>query len=69
MPNGFQSWRIILRDNGKGFSLNTIKKGHGIDNMQIRAKRIEAELDFAMLPIGGTRLELRFSLKTKNVST
>ncbi|AEE49352.1 ligand-binding sensor domain-containing protein [Haliscomenobacter hydrossis] len=69
MPNGFQSWRIILRDNGKGFSLNTIKKGHGIDNMQIRAKRIQADLDFAILPIGGTRLELRFSLKTKNVST
>jgi signal transduction histidine kinase len=65
MPNGIQSWRIVLRDNGKGFNLNAIKKGHGIDNMQVRAKRIQAELEFAMLPMGGTRLELRFSLKTK----
>jgi signal transduction histidine kinase len=64
MPNGIQSWRIVLRDNGKGFNLNAIKKGHGIDNMQVRAKRIQAELEFALLPMGGTRLELRFSLKT-----
>ena len=65
MPIGYQSWRIILRDNGKGFHLENIKKGHGIDNMQVRAKRINAQLDFALLPLGGTRLELRFGLKEK----
>lgn len=64
MPIGQQEWRIILRDNGKGFSLDNVKKGHGIDNMQVRAKRINAQLDFALLPLGGTRLELRFKLKT-----
>lgn len=70
MSNGIQSWRIVLRDNGKGFNLNAIKKGHGIDNMQVRAKRIQAELEFALLPMGGTRLELRFSLKTpKTIAT
>lgn len=65
MPIGYQAWRIILRDNGKGFTLENIKKGHGIDNMQVRAKRINAQLDFALLPLGGTRLELRFGLKEK----
>lgn len=63
MPIGQQEWRIILRDNGKGFSLDNVKKGHGIDNMQVRAKRINAQLEFALLPLGGTRLELRFKLK------
>jgi signal transduction histidine kinase len=36
--------QLVLSDNGKGFDILRAKKGHGIDNMNVRAKRINGIL-------------------------
>jgi ligand-binding sensor domain-containing protein/signal transduction histidine kinase len=53
-------WRMTLKDNGQGFSPFERKKGHGMDNMQRRAERIQAEIQFISHPLQGTRVILEW---------
>lgn len=49
---------IMIEDNGKGFDMETIKAGAGLQNLQSRAKIIDATLDIHTLPGSGTRVTI-----------
>jgi signal transduction histidine kinase len=51
-----------LRDNGKGFDMETVKRGHGLDNMHIRAKRIKGDFKIESDAENGTFISLGFML-------
>lgn len=53
---------LELKDNGKGFDMDTIKRGHGIDNMNVRAKRLNGRLYIDAHNGGGTVISLSFKL-------
>lgn len=63
----FDKYEINLRltDDGVGFNMDTISKGHGLNNIKARAKRINAELVIVSEEGKGTAVELRFR---KNVA-
>lgn len=54
--------QIILTDNGVGFDPQYVKKGHGIDNMNVRASRIHGRLYIDSRKDKGTILNLTFRL-------
>ncbi len=54
---------IQLSDDGKGFSLPHVKKGHGIDNMNVRAGRLGGKLYIDSNTDKGTTIALRFHIK------
>ena len=53
---------ITLIDNGKGFDEATIKKGHGLVNMQVRAKRLNGTITINSKPGAGTITTLQFKI-------
>lgn len=53
---------IMANDDGKGFDINTVKKGSGLINMKSRAKLINAELKLNSNQNEGTKLELVYPL-------
>lgn len=53
---------MILADNGTGFDLENVPKGHGLDNMNIRASRINGLLTTNTAPGKGTMITLNFHL-------
>jgi ligand-binding sensor domain-containing protein/signal transduction histidine kinase len=57
--------QLVLTDDGAGFDTQNFKKGHGIDNMNVRAKRINAKLYLDSRPGKGTILNLTFRLLPK----
>jgi ligand-binding sensor domain-containing protein/signal transduction histidine kinase len=57
--------QMVLTDDGKGFDIHNYKKGHGIDNMNVRAKRIHAKLYLDSRPQKGTIINLTFRLLPK----
>lgn len=52
--------RLIIRDDGKGFDINLIQRGNGLNNMQQRAEEMEANYRLESLPGQGTKVELEF---------
>ena len=56
---------MVLSDDGKGFDIHNYKKGHGIDNMNVRAKRINAKLYLDSRIGKGTIIHLAFRLLPK----
>lgn len=54
--------QIVLKDNGKGFDLQHVKKGHGINNMQVRAGRINGRLYIDSREDTGTIITLSFKI-------
>jgi ligand-binding sensor domain-containing protein/signal transduction histidine kinase len=54
--------QLILTDDGQGFNTADYKKGHGIDNMNVRAKRIHGKLYIDSRPGKGTIINLNFKL-------
>lgn len=50
--------QMIINDNGKGFNLDTIRKGNGIANMKSRAGQIGADLNVSPKLGEGTVVEL-----------
>jgi signal transduction histidine kinase len=56
--------RLELRliDNGKGFDMEHINRGHGLDNMHIRAQRINGRLSIKSELGKGTQIILNFRL-------
>lgn len=57
--------QMVLTDNGKGFDLQHVKKGHGIDNMNVRANRIHGKLYIDSAEGRGTAISLTFKIGTK----
>jgi len=53
---------IQLTDDGNGFDINSFKKGNGINNIHIRAKRINALLDIHTEQGKGVSITLRIKL-------
>ncbi len=53
---------LELRDNGKGFDIETVKRGHGIDNMNTRTKRMDGRLYIDAHEGRGTVISLSFRL-------
>ncbi|RYZ18862.1 MAG: ATPase, partial [Sphingobacteriales bacterium] len=54
--------QLILTDNGTGFDPQYVKKGHGIDNMNVRAARIHGRLYIDSRKDKGTILNLTFRI-------
>lgn len=54
--------QMILTDNGGGFDIHYVKKGHGIDNMNVRAARIHGRLYIDSMKGKGTIITLTFRL-------
>jgi len=54
--------QLILTDNGGGFDIQYVKKGHGIDNMNVRAGRIHGRLYIDSMKGKGTIITLTFRL-------
>lgn len=57
--------QLTLKDNGVGFDMQNAKRGHGIDNMQVRAKRIHGRYYIDSKPGKGTIINLAFRLPPK----
>ncbi|RZL15195.1 MAG: hypothetical protein EOO89_14230, partial [Pedobacter sp.] len=54
--------RIELKDDGKGFEIDKIKKGNGINNMNIRSGRINGDLNLLSSKGEGTVISLTFKI-------
>ena len=55
--------RIIIRDNGIGFTVQRVKKNNGLRNMYHRAEKIHAQIEVTSGEGKGTCVELRVSVK------
>ncbi len=53
---------IVLKDNGSGFDIQTIKKGNGLNNMQVRAARLNGKLYVDSRTGKGTIITLNFKI-------
>ena len=54
--------QMVLRDDGKGFDMQTIDKGNGINNMNVRAARLKGKLYIDSRFGKGTIISLTFRL-------
>jgi signal transduction histidine kinase len=54
--------QLKLTDNGKGFDMHSVRKGHGITNMHVRAERIKGRLYIDSNGDNGTIITLTFRL-------
>ncbi len=58
--NNFEnSFTILVKDNGKGFDINTTEKGFGLQNMLKRAEEMNAEIKIESSPGIGTSIKLK----------
>jgi len=57
---------IGLIDNGRGFEMDSVKYGNGIENMKFRAKEIGAELSLVSNPENGTEVNIEFDVPMKS---
>jgi len=53
---------IVMKDNGKGFDPQSVTRGNGLQNMQIRAGRLNGKLYVDSRPGKGTILSLTFKI-------
>jgi ligand-binding sensor domain-containing protein/signal transduction histidine kinase len=54
--------QLTLKDDGQGFDLQTIKKGNGLNNMNVRAGRLDGRLYVDSRPGKGTIITLTFKI-------
>lgn len=57
---------IMLVDNGKGFNIEEVVKGNGLNNMRNRTERLKGKLYIDSIPGKGTTINLHFRLPHKN---
>ncbi|HEX3168666.1 MAG TPA: ATP-binding protein, partial [Chitinophagaceae bacterium] len=55
--------KMEISDNGKGFDIDKIKKGNGLNNLEKRAKEIGGQIDIKSEPGKGTCINLMIVLK------
>ncbi|MFD2036746.1 tetratricopeptide repeat protein [Belliella marina] len=53
---------LLIRDDGKGFDMDTIKKGNGLFNMYQRAEMIGGNMVIQSFPQSGTLIQLRMPI-------
>jgi ligand-binding sensor domain-containing protein/two-component sensor histidine kinase len=58
--NQQKNLKMIVRDDGNGFELNTIVAGNGLTNMRHRAESMKATFNIESIPGVGTTIELGF---------
>jgi signal transduction histidine kinase len=56
-----KTFAAYIQDNGKGYNLETVKKGNGLDNMYNRAALINAELIINAAPEKGCLIKLNIT--------
>jgi signal transduction histidine kinase len=56
VKQNFNNLQFEMSDNGKGFDINTVEKGHGIMNMEKRAHEISGELSISSNSNKGTSI-------------
>lgn len=56
---------LHIADDGSGFNADLVNRGHGLNNVKARAKRIGAQLTFVTGKETGTSVELLFSIYKK----
>jgi PAS domain S-box-containing protein len=49
---------LVITDDGKGFDINTVKKGHGLKNMRSRAELLNGSMDVITAPGKGCKLKI-----------
>lgn len=54
--------QLILKDDGQGFDIQTVKRGHGITNMNTRAERLNGKLYIDSRKNKGTIINLTFKI-------
>lgn len=59
---------IMLTDDGKGFNVEEVVKGNGLNNMRNRATRLKGKLYIDSTPGKGTAINLHFRLPKKQKS-
>ena len=55
--------KMEISDNGKGFDIDKIKRGNGLNNLEKRAKEIGGQIDIKSEPGKGTCINLMMVLK------
>lgn len=58
---------ITLSDNGKGFNVEEVVKGNGLNNMRNRAERLKGKLYIDSRPGQGTSINLHFRLPNRDM--
>jgi len=53
------SLKIEIRDDGKGFALDTVQKGNGLKNMKSRARKLDAKFEILTKKDEGTHIKLQ----------
>jgi signal transduction histidine kinase len=54
--------QLVLTDDGKGFDIRSVKKGNGLNNMQVRAERLKGRIYVDSRPQKGTIISLTFKV-------
>jgi signal transduction histidine kinase len=57
--------KLELIDNGKGFAVEAVKRGNGLNNLEKRAKEINGQIEIKSESGKGTRVNLMVILKKK----
>ena len=47
------SYLLLIRDNGIGFDISNAPRGNGLNNMQLRAQEMNAQLNIQSTPSEG----------------
>jgi len=54
---------LEVQDDGIGFDMALISRGHGLTNMRNRARRLNGSIAIEAVPQGGTRVTLKCPLR------
>lgn len=57
-----QHVQLVVSDNGKGFDMQSIRRGNGLDSMQIRAQELSGTLEITTAQDAGTKIHVRFPI-------
>jgi signal transduction histidine kinase len=60
--------KLELIDNGKGFDVEAVKRGNGLNNLEKRAKEINGQIDIKSEPGKGTGINLMVILKKNRLT-
>lgn len=61
----FNVVEFLIKDNGKGFNAETVKRGNGLNNMQKRAEEIEAALIVESSEKKGTAIQVIYKVTSE----
>lgn len=62
-----QECQILIEDDGKGFAIDDHQEGHGLQNMQSRAERIQAQLDIKSATSDGAQIALNVPIENESL--